>query len=243
MQRTLSARIVAAWLALGVSVYAGGASARPLDTVDAAGPDVGSMELELGAGYGLRGEGGEGALPVGLAWGVARGWELSLAGGVLTRPHGNPDGASLRSDVIALGAKRIVRSGSLQGGSGPSVAVETALELDPMSTRPGGALVMALSHALGPVTSHVNLGGAYTTGGEVEVGGSLALEGPGVGPLAPVGEIGLGWVPRASVSPWGLLGVVLEADPRVAFDLGATFTRGEGRAAVGARVGLTAVLD
>jgi hypothetical protein len=162
---------------------------RPFDGTDAAVADPGEIEIELApAGY-LR-QGPERTLiapAARLNYGIAPGWEAVLEG---QAAHGLS--AAGRSSLIdnAASLKHVLREGSLQDGTGPSVATEFGLLLPGINDEPGlgGSLAGIVSQRWAWLTVHVNLAGAVTRQQHGEVFIGTIVEGPQAWPVRPVAE-------------------------------------------------------
>jgi hypothetical protein len=185
-------RRAAILLSLAATMWSAGALAyRPFDGTDAAVADPGELEIELApAGY-LR-AGPERTLIAPAArfnYGVAPGWEAVLEG---QAAHGLSAPAR-RSSLVgnAASLKHVLRDGSLQDGTGPSVATEFGLLLPGVNDEPGlgGSLAGIVSQRWKWVTVHVNLAGAVTRQqhGELIIG--AIVEGPHGWTVRPVAEL------------------------------------------------------
>ena len=187
MKQTPTGIVLGVWLLL----VAGPAYAyRPFNSTDAAVAARGEMEIECGPfGYIVEVDGRFVVIPsVILNVGVAEGWEVVIEGRnfVTTRS----DVAKRRDTVreTALSVKGIVRQGSLQDRTGPSVGLEASLLLPGIGTDPGiGASILGIvSQRWSALTVHAN--GALLIPHEHTLGGiaSAIVECPSRWPIRPV---------------------------------------------------------
>jgi hypothetical protein len=165
---------------------------RPFDSTDASVPAPGEFELEL-APVGLIEEGGRRTLvapKVILNLGVLPSWEVVLEGRqlvLLGELGGEP-----RFHLVDTGAflKGVVRAGSLQGRTGPSIGVEAGALLPTVNGDPGmgAAGLVIFSHRVPALTAHLNGVVSYSRTGAVVVAAGLILEGPSSWVVRPVAE-------------------------------------------------------
>jgi opacity protein-like surface antigen len=159
---------------------------RPFESVEAAVSEPGELEIESGFAYSR--EDGERAwlapaLDMNYGIGADRevGFEMALR-----RASERPSGRSGYSvEDLEVTVKQLLRAGSLQDGSGASLAAECAA-LVPTSSgeRPGGSCVMIASHAWRALALHFNAGFEYGREHEWERATGLVLE-LGLGALRP----------------------------------------------------------
>src|SRR5256885_1387393 len=120
---------------------------RPFNSTDAAVADLGKVEIELGP-VGLVEEGGDRfvvAPSLILNWGFAERWEVVLEGRHFVRLGSSVlHVPRLRVDDNALSFKTVLREGSLQDKSGPSVATEVGALLPAIHGEGGTGVEAAL---------------------------------------------------------------------------------------------------
>jgi len=187
MKRERAARAIAGLLlALTWTTRAG--AYRPFDGTDA---DVAApREFELEAGpLGYERQGNERFLigpALVLNYGLAPRFEAVLEG----RQQRDLD--HLRhseTEDVALSLKSLLREGSLQDGTGVSVALETGLLLPGSERRLGAHVASILSWHWPALTLHVNLGNDLLTSIHYAATASLIVEGPAGWRVRPVAEL------------------------------------------------------
>src|SRR5262249_46378705 len=217
---------------------------RPFDGTDAAVAERGALEIELGPA-GLLWNGSDELLVMPaliLNFGFADRWELVLEGKQhLLLGSLPPETSRTRIVDTALNVKTVAREGVLQDKSGPSVAIELGMLLPTLNDEPGvGAQGTAIvSYRLGPVTTHFNAGLAVSRAKQVDVVGSVIVEGPWTWPVRPVSEVLAGLEGGSETIITGLVGFIWPASDRLAFDGGFRFGRAAGQSLYEVRLGLT----
>jgi len=161
---------------------------RPFDGTDA---DVAApREFELEAGpFGYEREGQEQFLVVPalvLNYGLAPRLEAVLEG---RQQRALDHLRDSETEDIAVSLKSLLREGSLQGGSGASVAVEAGLLLPGSERRLGVHLASILSWQWPALSLHLNLGNDLLTSVHYVAISSLILEGPDAWRVRPVAEL------------------------------------------------------
>jgi hypothetical protein len=202
---------------------------RPFTGTDADVAELHDIELEIGpVGY-LR-QGGQGeretiAAPSLIAnWGFARDLELVLEGRQFIPLAPAPGEPRVQIVETQLDVKWLVREGSLQEKTGPSVATEWTILLPETGQRRLGAELAAIASLRRPaLTLHANGNVACTRERTLGLFGGLIAEGPGAWPVRPVAEV---FVDRESASEteWsGLAGAIwpFPASPSLSFDAAA----------------------
>jgi hypothetical protein len=165
---------------------------RPFNSTDAAVAARGEMEIECGPlGYVIDAEGRFLVVPSFiLNFGIAEGWEVVLEGRNFFRVQ--PMSAERRNTLreTALSLKGILRAGSLQDRSGPSVGLEVGILLPGIGTDPGVGANFAgvVSQRWSAVTVHIN--GALLVTHEHALGAvaGAIVEGPSRWVVRPVAE-------------------------------------------------------
>lgn len=230
--------------ALGVLLAAPGTSRamRPFDGTDAAVPEEGEFELELGPSYGVAARSQQWTMPgAGFNFGIASDWELSVdvrdVGGI--DRAGTEAATSFESE---LHLKSIVRRGCLQGRTGPSIAAEfgTFIPGEDASRASAGGVSLIVSEELDLLTLHLNLEVARDSTATSTVTSSLIISGPDALRLRPVAELSTQHELGRSNTYGALAGAILQATDVASFDAAfrGTLTDG-GEAGAEVRLGLT----
>lgn len=214
---------------------------RPFNSTDAAVAARGEMEIECGPfGYIVEVDGRFLVVPsVILNVSIAEGWELVVEGRnfVMTRPERGDRRDTVRE--TALSVKGILRQGSLQERSGPSVGFEASLLLPGIGTDPGvGASFLGIvSQRWSAMTVHAN--GALLITHEHTLGGiaSAIVEGPSRWPVRPVAEVVLEQNDGRTVS--GVVGGIWHMSDKWSIDAGWRLARQDGNTAREFRAGFT----
>lgn len=164
---------------------------RPFDGTDAAVAETGEVEIELGPAEYLR-EVAERTLfapNVRLNCGITPGWEAVLEGEFAHGLSAGTRGTSLVGNGAFL--KGVLRDGSLQEKSGPSIATEFGVLLpginDELGT--GASLAGIVSQRWGWGTVHLNAAAALTREQHADYFAGAIVEGPHDWAVRPVGEI------------------------------------------------------
>jgi hypothetical protein len=235
---------LAAAVALGVLSVAGAAQAyRPFDSTDASVPAPGEFELELGP-LGLIEEGGRRTLvapKVILNLGVWHNWEVVLEGRQLVSLGQPTDGPRYRLVDTGAFIKGVVRRGSLQGETAPSVGVEVGALLPTVNGDPGMGFagLLILSHRLPALTAHLNGVATFTRTQDWAFATGLILEGPSSWVVRPVGETVVEQVVGGERLLSGLIGAIWRADEDLVLDLAGRSVRAGDTNVWEIRAGLT----
>jgi hypothetical protein len=197
--------IAAAW-PLAVDAY------RPFDSTDAAVAPEGDVEIELGP-VGVLAQGSDLALvapSLVVNWGFADRWEAVLEGRNLVEVGGSAARPPLRIDGMALSVKTVLREGSLQAGSGPSVATELGALLPDVHGEAGlgAAWALAVSQRWRELTVHLNCAAAWSRAHQPALLAGAILEGHDTWALRPVAEVTVGRERGSATALSGLLGAV-----------------------------------
>jgi hypothetical protein len=229
-------------LVLALSTVVAGATPafayRPFDGTDAAVAETGQIELELGPVQGEHEAHRTTYSPTAVVnAGIAHNFGIVV----------DIDSVFLSDSAVAsdLLVKHVLRRGGLQGGTGPSLAIETGVLFPTIplrSTDAGGSLALIASQVWDPVTVHVNVRGIY--GRYRDLGGvaSVIVEGPEAWKVRPVTEVLVGDV-DAETTYSALAGAIWQANDAVAMDVAFRVEREEGRAGGEIRAGLTWSFD
>ena len=213
---------------------------RPFDGTDADVAGAGEVEVELGFLHLLR-EGSQEYVVAPAAvvnFGLDNGRELVLEGRVKTPLNGatEPHRTTIEDGGIFL--KQIHRHGSLQEGSGPSVASECGLLIPTVSGERTGAGCTAIVSGRGQAgAGHVN--GALNKGrdGNWERFFGVIVEGSGM--VRPVGEILATHDSAGRHMASALVGVIWTARKGLTFDVALRRARTEEHDVTEVRIGLT----
>jgi hypothetical protein len=214
---------------------------RPFDGTDAAVAEMGEVEIELGPVEYLR-EGAERSLlapDVRINYGFTPGWEASLEGKVT---HGLTAGISgtglVESDVLFKG---VLREGSLQEKSGPSIATEFGILAPGINDEHGtGAVLNSIaSQRWDWGTVHLNAQIALTQEQHADLFIDVIVEGPHDWVVRPVAEIfrerNIGQFQTRSA----LVGAIWQVQDNIAVDFGLRGARVNDHTAGEIRAGVT----
>jgi hypothetical protein len=231
----------AAAIAVGVMVWPVSALAyRPFDGTDAAVADLGEFEIEFQPA-GVLHEPGQTSLVAPatvLNFGFAKDWETVLQGRAETPL--SPAGPSSFSDA-GLFLKHVLRDGSLQEQSGPSVATEFGVLLPGINADAGVGASMAgiVSQRWEWTTVHFNVEAALTRDQRADTFVGMIIEGPSKWTVRPVAEIlyenEFGVVQTVS----GLVGAIWQVNDKLSFDIGLRHAFANGHPVDEVRAGLT----
>ncbi len=216
---------------------------RPFDSTDADVVEAGKIELELGpVGYLQSGDThGLFAPSVILNWGFLPSWELVLQGRHLILLESPPDELSPKLIETGLFAKGVLRHGSLQGGTGLSIATEVGSLLPEINGETGfglsGALI--LSRRWSAATVHLNGQVEWSRAHNLDLFSGVIVEGPYSWPIRPVGELFVEKEFGGSHQLSALLGAIWRAADTLAFDAAVRGARKDGLNTIELRAGLT----
>jgi hypothetical protein len=164
---------------------------RPFDGTEAAAAEIGQMEIELGPAAYQR-QGSERTLVAPAArfnYSFAADWEAVLEGELAHGLSAETNKTSLVENAVSL--KRILREGSLQDKSGPSVAMEFGLLLPGINDEPGtgGSVAGIVSQQWAWVTIHLNGAAAITRQHHGDLFLGTIIEGPHDWAVRPIAEV------------------------------------------------------
>ncbi|HYQ42207.1 MAG TPA: hypothetical protein VER11_09565 [Polyangiaceae bacterium] len=161
---------------------------RPFDGTDANVAEPHEVELEVGPmGYERQGSTHFLVAPaLVLNYGLHRGFEAVLEGRQRWPIHSSQPS---ELEDVALSLKSMLRSGSLQGGHGTSVALETGVLLPGSERRFGAHIASILSWQWPALVLHLNLGNDLLTSLHYTANSSAIVEGPFGWPVRPVAEL------------------------------------------------------
>jgi hypothetical protein len=215
---------------------------RPFDGTDADVLDRGEVELEFGYLHLLR-EGRQTSLVTPAAVvnvGLEHGRELVFEGRIRTPLHGDAEPHRPNFEDGGIFLKQLHREGSLQEGSGPSVASECGLLIPTRSGESTGAGCAAIVSGRGEVGAvHFNAAMNKNREGSWETFLGAIVEGASAGPLRPVGEVLAVHDAAGRHTASALVGVIWTARKGLTFDVALRKARTEEHGITELRVGLT----
>lgn len=216
---------------------------RPFDQTDADVAQLHVIELEIGPLQFERSGGRTGYVPTFIFnFGAIPGWELVVeadASGTVAGPREPGEVFQLETSVSFKG---VVRRGSLQDGSGLSIAVEPEVLL-PATAGPSGfgfAAGVIVSQRWPGLTLHLNLVPEWSRAHNIAGRAGFIAEGPDDWTVRPVGEVYVEAersVPGLTSSFLG--GLIWRMSPRVSTDAAVRVGTRSGTGLVELRVGLT----
>lgn len=194
---------------------------RPFDITDASVAERGEMEIECGPfGYIVDAEGRFLVAPSAiLNFGLADRWELVIEGRHFFRLKNDASRRYTLRDA-ALSVKHVLRSGSLQDRSGPSVGLEVGMRLPAVGVGSGVGASFAglMSHRWSAVTMHVNGSLEITHDHRLAGLAGAIVEGPSRWTIRPVAELTLEQDEDRTVS--GLVGAIWKVRDNLSLDAG-----------------------
>lgn len=240
-------RAAAFFAAIALFVSAPAFAYRPFDGTDAAVTERGQLEIEFGP-LGFLREGADKFLvaPAIIAnYGFAQDMEVVLEGRNHYLLSGAGGGPRLRLLDNALSLKTVVRPGDLQEQHGFSVATEISVLLPTVNDEPGiGAqAAIIVSRELANIVVHINGGIAYNRAHNVDLIGSVILEGPFRWTVRPVFELFSEDDLAGPFAITALVGAIWRESAALAFDAGIRVGRDAGSGLVEGRLGLTFAID
>jgi hypothetical protein len=214
---------------------------RPFNGTDAAVAEPGVVELELGPIQYFE----LGQLPilfspdVVLNYGIGERWELVLQGRLAHELLPDSQGPNLVDNGVFL--KGVLREGSLQDKSGPSIATEFGLLLPATRDEPGtgASLAVIVSQRWQTLTLHLNAEVAMTRRQLVDTAYSIILEGPYSWPVRPVAEFFYEREYGGSETGSALVGAIWQVRDNLSIDFGLRGGWVDGIAFKEIRAGLT----
>jgi hypothetical protein len=218
---------------------------RPFDQTDADVAEWHTVELELGPLTYTWAPSGDAYAPGFIFnYGFAHGFELVFDASKAFL-FGSPQvDAGRRQLDSELSVKGVLRDGSLQGGTGVSVACEAGVLLPalPIAGGVGAALTFIASQRWPALSIHLNAeGDLRRDGGFAFIGGGI-IEGPDAWALRPVGELLFAEEADQPATFSGLGGAIWRASPSFIFDAAVRLARQDAERVVEVRAGLTWVI-
>jgi hypothetical protein len=242
MRRRLHGAVVPLALALtAVCAQARPALAyRPFDGTDAAVADQGEVEMEFQPAGRLR-EGSQTYLiapAVVINYGFAKTWELVVQG-QLTTPLSSSEPTALTGTALLL--KHVLKEGSLQDQTGPSVATEFCVLLPDSHGASGTGFSWAgiVSQRGDWGAVHLTVQAALTRDHHADLFVGAIAEGPATWTLRPVVEVFFEDEIGAAQTVSGLVGLIWQVNDKLAFDIGVRDAKTSGHAVHEIRGGLT----
>ena len=225
-------------------VLAPGARAyRPFDETDADVAELHVIELEIGPLQFQRSAGRTGWVPTFIFnYGVIPGWELVIDSDLSGTVAGPREPGEVFQLETGVAFKGVLRKGSLQDESGPSIAVEPELLL-PATAGPSGfgfAAGVIVSQRWPALTVHLNLVPAWSRAHNLAGLAGVIVEGPSEWTVRPVGEVYVeGEHAVVGVTSSFLGGLIWRISDRVSTDAAVRVGTVSGISLVELRVGLT----
>ena len=179
-------------LLVGVLIAARARAYRPFDQTDADVSELHVIELELGPLQFERTGGRTGWVPTFIFnYGAIFGWELVVeadASGTVAGPREPGDVFQLQSSISFKG---VLRRGSLQEGTGVSIAVEPEVLLPATSGASGFGFAagVIVSQRWPALTVHLNLVPEWSRAHNIAGRVGFIAEGPDAWTVRPVGEV------------------------------------------------------
>lgn len=197
---------------------------RPFDGTDAATAEEGVFEWEAGLGRTRIGSVDSLAMPsLVFNYGLPHDTEIVLEGQVNHEVGSTADSSRTSLGDTAMSMKHVFVHGSLQDGTGPSVAVECAVLLPEVhgSSGTGGECTGIVSNKWDATTLHLNLELGRTRDRDTARAVNLIAEGPEKWTVRPVAEL----LAERDTGSGGrlnsaLVGAIWQRSEDVAFDVG-----------------------
>ncbi len=213
---------------------------RPFDGTDAAVADVHEVEIELQPfGYERSRDQKTLIAPhIIYNYGFIKDWELVLESQLETPL--SPSGPSTWKESGAF-LKHVLRPGSLQDKSGPSIATEFGVLL-PDTHGPGGtgaSVAAIISQRWDWGTVHLNVEGLWTRDQHAGAFASVILEGPSKWKVRPVAEVSYEETFGQEHTVAGLVGAIWQVRDNLSFDVALKHSASNTGHADEVRAGLT----
>lgn len=198
---------------------------RPFDSTDASVAPPGELELEFGPlGYLQTPDRHFLVVPSLIVnFGFASRSELVVQGRDFILLDDVPGEA--RARLVDTGAflKGVLREGSLQGASGPSIGTEFGVLLPTVHGDPGvgATAIVIVSERWDAATLHVNAAVSLTRAGNADFFGGVIVEGPYRWPVRPVAELIVDHELTVGTVYSALLGAIWRPRDGLSFDVGA----------------------
>ncbi len=197
---------------------------RPFDSTDADVASTGEVEIELGpAGYLSENSMRSLVAPeLRLNWGFASAWEVVLEGRNLFPRGANGDEPNFRIEDTGLFLKGLLRDGSLQERTGPSLATEVGVLLPTVHGEPGAGASAAciVSQRWKVATLHLNGAAELTRSHRLGLFGGIILEGPRAWAVRPAAEVFVEDERDGDRVTSGLLAMIWDLRENLSLDIG-----------------------
>ncbi len=218
-QRTLSKTLL---LLLAIAWSRAAFAYRPFNGTDAAVAEPGVVEFELGPMQYFE----QGSVPILFSpdvvfnYGIGERWELVLQDRLAHELLPDSQGPNLIDNGVFL--KGVLREGSLQDKSGPSIATEFGLLLPSTRDEPGtgASLALIVSQRWQELTLHLNAEVAMNRRQLVDTAYSIIVEGPYSWPVRPVAELFYYREYGGSETGSGLIGAIWQMRDNLSVDFG-----------------------
>jgi hypothetical protein len=243
MQRTPGIMVVWGAVLASVGWSLDAHAYRPFDGTDADVAHLGEFELEAGPAYlvGRRITPSLALPSLVLNQGIFRGVELVVDAKDEVTLGGSGTAPTARLVDTDVQLKYLVRPGSLQGETGPSIATEFGPLLPTLGAERtwGADANIIMSEHVGSLTFHLNGGVALTRAATLELVDSLIAEGPSAWRIRPVSELLVEHELGGSTMYSVLVGSIWPAADNLVFDIGARGAVLDGEPVAELRAGLT----
>lgn len=216
---------------------------RPFDSTDASVAAPSRLELELGpVGYVRDGHANVLVAPAVIAnVGVVPNWEAVLQARNLVRLDHLQGEATVELVDTGLFLKGVLRQGTLQGATGPSLATEFGALLPTVHGDRGAGATWngILSQAWPAATIHVNTAATLTRAQRFDLFAGAILEGPQAWTVRPAVEVFVEREFGAVLTVSTLLGAIWRVREDLSFDVGLRRARLDRREVSELRAGFT----
>ncbi len=214
---------------------------RPFDGTDAAVADTGEVEIELGP-VEYRRDGGVRTLlapDLRVNYGFARDWEATIEGDLTHALSPDIPATNLVGNIASL--KTVLREGTLQQTSGPSIATALDVLLPGIRDEPGTGvgLIGIVSQQWRWITLHFNAEAALTRDHHADYILDTIIEGPHDWPLRPVSEFFYEHNVGQFETRSGLIGAIWQVRDNIAVDFAVRGARTNDHTAGEIRAGVT----
>jgi len=238
--RLASSRSVFLLLSVVIAAWPHAALAyRPFDTTDPAVAEPGEIEIELSPVSYRHDDSGDTWITPQLRfnYGFARNWELVIEG---QAEHSRSMGESVLVENAAF-LKTVVREGTLQNQTGPSIAIEMGTLLPGINDQSGFGAELAgiIGNQFSWGAIHFTAAATLTRDNRGEMFLGTILEGPTFGSVRPVAEIVYEREFGEAETIAALLGVIWEVREGLALDFAVRQAAVDGDPETEIRMGVT----
>jgi hypothetical protein len=215
---------------------------RPFEGTDAGVAEPGVFELELGPlGYVRHGSGRSLVAPAIVGnFGLSGDFEFVIEGRLNRQLGDKYDGYRTQFGDTAMSVKHVLRHGSLQDGTGPSIAAECGVLLPEARGEhgTGGTCAGIVSQQMGFATVHLNAALTRTRDKANARFAGIIVEGSGA-TVRPVAELFTERDNRGGRADSMLVGALWKHSEDLVFDIGLRRAREDGERVTEVRAGLT----